>query len=384
MLRLFSDCLEMTDPSGDGWTVHAELKRAYNQEKVPISQNSISWLLRTTATEEFIAFGPKTIWSACQSAVRSFLVHERNEEMLERLLGLSQQEKRKLSRSHATSIAHWLALRASERELLPMVIEGGRICNIAGFDWVEDELTPREFARTLPVIYYTWGLKFPDNVDKVEKHIAMELDEILEKGKWGMEVLLASILRREQQLGDEKKVEEELRCSVCHDDYSGLGIGVISPAWIAFLECTKTNHSLHCTCSSYLQRSGVLSSKPYTSSEYVSPFPENEEEVADEELPIVSTIDIVPLCLDFIASQSHVAKSYDPFTEAATMLYRAQGRTWLNDYVAGEKLCATCFLLSEQYIGEDGLGTETGFSEMPESFATCRVGGEGVCTFDKE
>ncbi|RYP46935.1 hypothetical protein DL768_006918 [Monosporascus sp. mg162] len=79
MLRLFSDCLELTDPSGDGWTVHAELKRAYNRERVPIPENSISWLLRATAAEEFITFGPKTIWSGIQSSVRSFLVHERNE-----------------------------------------------------------------------------------------------------------------------------------------------------------------------------------------------------------------------------------------------------------------------------------------------------------------
>ena len=99
MLRLFSDCLELTDPSGDGWTVHAELKRAYNKEKVPIPQNSTSWLLRNTASEEFIAFGPKSIWSALQSSVRSFLVYERNEKMLQRLLGLSPQETKKLVRA---------------------------------------------------------------------------------------------------------------------------------------------------------------------------------------------------------------------------------------------------------------------------------------------
>ncbi|GAB1317073.1 hypothetical protein MFIFM68171_07283 [Madurella fahalii] len=381
MLRLFSDCLELTDPSGDGWTVHAELKRAYNREKVPIPENSTSWLLRATAAEEFIAFGPKTIWSALQSSVRSFLVHERNEQMLQRLLGLSQEEKEKVSGSHATSIAHWLALRASERELLPMVIDAGRLCNIAGFDWVEDELTPSQFVRTLPVIYHSWALAFPSNIDKVEKSISVELEAILERGKWGMEVFLASMSLEELQLNDNESTKVESRCSVCHDDYSSIGIGVVSPAWIAFLECTKTNHRHRCHCSLYLENSGVISSPPqYTHpSEYISPFPEDEESIDEDP----ASLDISKLCHDFIDSRSVLTKSYDPFTEAATILYRAQGRTWLNDYVAGEVYCATCFLLREGYIGESGLGTEGEFSEMPESFSMCRVG-EGVYCFDKE
>jgi hypothetical protein len=383
MLRLFVDCLELNDPSDDGWTIHAELKRSYDQEKVPIPQSSISWLLRTTATEEFVAFGPKTIWSAVQSTVRSFLVHERNEEMLSRLLGLGRQERKTFSRSHATSIAHWLALRAGGRELLPMVIDAGRLCHITGFSWVEDELTPSQFVKNLPVLYHTWALAFQYNIGHEENHISLELETILERGKWGRENFLASILRKDQELDAEENETGESRCSVCHDDYSSLGIGVVSPAWITFLECTKTSHKFHCTCSSYLEKSGVLPSPPpYNPSEYASPFSEDEEAV-NEALPLESNIDILPLCHDFISSRSRITESYDPFTEVATLLYRAQGRTWLSDYKIGEKFCATCFLVREEYIGKDGLGTETYFPEMPESFMTWRLK-EAACTFDRE
>jgi len=376
MLRLFSDCLELTDPSGDGWTVHAELKHAYNKEKVPIPENSTSWLLRATATEEFISYGPKTIWSALQSAVRSFLVHERNEDMLQRLLGLCREKRKRVSRSHAASIALWLALRASQRDLLPMLIDAGRMLRIAGFDWVKDELTPRQFVRALPMVYHRWALVFPNNIDQVEASISQELNTILEKGQWGVDDILASISQKEQQHvdgKDERSGTGKSRCSTCHDDYSGLGIGVVSPAWISFLECTKTKHKHRCDCSSYLRIRGVLPTRrrPAPFSEHTPPL-NKDEEAADEY--------IYSLCVDFIASQSHLAKPYDPFAEAATILYRAQGRTWLNSYTPWCALCATCFLQSEQYIGENGLGTEGKFAEMPESYVMWRVE-EDVCLF---
>ncbi|KAJ6197642.1 hypothetical protein J3E72DRAFT_419073, partial [Bipolaris maydis] len=54
MLRLFSDCIELTDPKSDGWTVHEWLKRTYAQESVPISQNSITWLFHCAPTEHTV------------------------------------------------------------------------------------------------------------------------------------------------------------------------------------------------------------------------------------------------------------------------------------------------------------------------------------------
>ncbi|KAI1324748.1 hypothetical protein F5Y16DRAFT_423631 [Xylariaceae sp. FL0255] len=395
MLRLFDDCLELTDPSGDGWTVHAELKRSYNKEKVPIPENAITWMLRSTASEEFIAFGPKTIWTATQCAVRSFLVQERNEQILQKLLRLSPQQKKAISSSHATGIAHWLALRASERELLPMVIDAGRLCQISGFTWIQDDLTPSQFVKALPVIYRAWAVAFPSNMDTVESAILSELEVLLEKEKWNRESLLSALPRKDEggyewiEKGDEnveKLGTEGLICSGCGDDYSSLGIGVVSPARIAFLECAKTGHEFNCACASYLEASGALPSPPPYSveSEYSSPFEEEApEEGVEEELPLVSGMDITSLCEEFIASRQDHTNSYDHFTEAASLLYRAQGRTWTSEYRFGEKFCATCFLLREEYIGKDGLGTETSFSKIPDSFLTWRLS-EAACTFDKE
>lgn len=387
MLRLFTDCLELTDPSGDGWTVHAELKRSYNKEKVPIPENSVSWLLRATASEEFIVFGPKTIWTALQSSVRSFLVHERNEEMLQRLLGLSEKDRQSVNESHATCIAQWLALRASEGELLPMIVDAGRLCNITGFDWVQDELTPREFVRTLPVIYHAWALAFPNNVDQAESQISAELRVIMERGKFRVHDFLVSTTGSNKQDPDEKEQKRELRCSVCDDDYTQLGIGVVSPAWISFVECTKTNHVHRCDCSSYLAGCGFLPPASHRTvslntpvSEYVSPFQDEDEE---DFQGIPPSLDIPQLCEDYIASDAHLTNTYDPFTEAATMLYRAQGRIWLGAYREGEAVCGTCFLQGERYIGENGLGTEGDFPDIPDSYSMCRVG-EGVYCFDKD
>ncbi|KAM7210787.1 hypothetical protein V8F06_013834 [Rhypophila decipiens] len=401
MLRLFSDCLELTDPSGDGWTVHAELKRSYNREKVPIPENSISWLLRATASEPFVAFGPKTIWTALQSSVRSFLVHEQNEQLFQSLMGLSGEQKKNISNTRATSIAHWIALKASGRKLLSMVLDAGRWCNIKGFDWVEDDLTPNKFVKILPDIYHAWAVSFPNNVELVQTYMALELEMMLEKANMEKEYFLAFISQNDSFAESEKQHAPtachqndnvpRMRCSACQDDYSALGMGVVSPAWIAFQECIKTNHRHQCGCLSYLHANGYLcplvreSPPPSKGSEYIYPFAEEDEdeEPAHKEESPSHQAELNNLCNIFIAAQSQhpTESSYDPFTEATTILYRAQGRTWLSkvDYGADETLCATCFLLREQYLGLESAEGE--FPDMPASYAMCRAG-EGEFCFD--
>ena len=93
MLRLFSDCIELTDAKSDGWTVHAWLKRAYARESVPISQNSITWLLHGTATEEYVEFNASSFWCGLQHAVRTVLCHERHGCFLDQILALSCQSE---------------------------------------------------------------------------------------------------------------------------------------------------------------------------------------------------------------------------------------------------------------------------------------------------
>jgi hypothetical protein len=362
MLRLFSDCLELSDPSGDGWTVHAELKKAYNKEKVPVSRNSISWLLRTTASEKLVAFGPKTVWHALQHAVRSFLVHERDNQFLQRLLNPSKEIEKGVSTSHAASLSHWLALRASQRKLLPMVVDAGRYLHLGGFDWVEDDITPSHFVKALPVIYTTWSLALPDNIDKVEAFIEIELEGIYEKTAWTPEFILESISGKEDTCHNQQNSK---CCSVCGDDYSRLGVGIVAPAWITFIECIKTSHKFHCSCSEFLQKSGATQT-PVNLND-----PVDGDLDVDEEFFREADEDISQHCEEHM--QKYLAdKGADPFLDAATLLYRAQGRVWLSAYEPDDLLCATCFLMSEQYIGEDSLGTEGEFSPMPESFVMFR------------
>lgn len=366
MLRLFADCLDLSDPHADGWTVHAELKRAYNKEKAPVSRNSIMWLLRITASEKFVAFGPKTIWSAVQHAVRSFLVHERSNGVLQKLLDLQGNRANLISNSHATAFAHWFALRGSERELLPMVLDAGRFCQIQGFDWVEDDITPSQFIKALPVIYATWSIALPNSVDKVEELIMLELDACLARIGWTREgfVKLLSTIGRDDE--DIDAYDDTCRrcCSACGDSYGHEGLGLVQPSHIAFTECTKTGHRMNCNCPKFLVRYDLNIPVMRRSD---SPHSEAMDSDCDEEF-----FDAEATLPDRDSHRSTTAIA-DPFLDAATMLYRAQGRTWIGHYNVEEELCATCFLLREEYIGEDGLGTERVFSPMPLSFEMFRA-----------
>src|SRR5262249_44083707 len=147
----------LSDPNSDGWTVLIEVGSAYNKEKVPQPENSHAWFMRHTSTENIISFSAKMVWQGLQHATRSFLVHERDNQVLQTLLDLDQDGGKTFSPSHATAIAQWLALRASQRELIPMIIEAGKFLHMNGFDWVEDNLTPTQFVRTLPAMYRAWA-----------------------------------------------------------------------------------------------------------------------------------------------------------------------------------------------------------------------------------
>jgi hypothetical protein len=364
MLRLFADCLELSDPTGDGWTVIGSLVKAYNKENVPVSDISVNWLLRLTQSEKIIAFGAKSIWDGIQHAVTSFLVHERDNRVLQQLLNLDSDTEKEISKSHATSIAHWLALRASERELLPMVIEAGRFLHIDGFDWVDDQITPVQFVRALPVIYAAWAHALPSGIDRVQELVTQELVDILEKVSWTKQLLLQSILRQ----SDAKDIDEEhsLYCTTCNDDYTILGAGLVDPRLITFTECAKTRHRFSCTCSEFLTSAGVLD----TVLERGDSAGENDSDVDEEFFKEVEK-DISELCNEY--SKMHIGEERpDPFRDAATMLYRAQGRRWIGNYERLEMLCGTCFLRREQYVAGNEVGAEPAFTEMPESFGIFR------------
>ena len=82
---------------------------------------------------------------------------------------------------------------------------------------------------------------------------------------------------------------------------------------------------------------------------------------------------------EFFDAQPHVfhdedlqiAPTSSMFTDIATLLYSAQGKMWLGEHSVGERLCSTCLLLKEKYIGKDGLSAD--FPPMPMSFDGLRV-----------
>lgn len=62
MLRLFTGCLGLSGPISGGWAVIGALVRSYNKGNVPLSPNSVNWLLEALPAGGMVAFGPKTIW----------------------------------------------------------------------------------------------------------------------------------------------------------------------------------------------------------------------------------------------------------------------------------------------------------------------------------
>jgi hypothetical protein len=116
-------------------------------------------------------------------------------------------------------------------------------------------------------------------------------------------------------------------------------------------------------CQSFLKHN----ESPATIPAYTGAYHDNldgDESDTDEEY-----FDAQPHLFNTLSVQDQPVSNM--FLEIATLLYTAQGRNWMGEYEIGERLCATCFLLKEQYIGEDGLAAE--FPPMPKSFEGLRA-----------
>jgi hypothetical protein len=377
MLRLFVECLDITEPEADDWIVHAALKSAASMEKAPPSKSAITWLMRATASEPYVTFGSKTIWTATQSAVRSFLVQERDGAVLERILGIDSDLRGKVTTSHLEAFAHWFALRAAGRELLPMVLDAGRFCQIQGFDWVKDDITPSQFIKALPVIYAAWAVAMPNGLDQVLDSVKAELDICLEKLGWTQTAFLETLLSAASQ--DVKVDTGNIlpACSECGDCYGRQCYGLVQPARIQFLECIKTDHRRNCKCLKFQQDVEPNNrTTPGHSFEYNS---DSDTESTDEEFFDAEADPTSAFTTDQLPNP--VDTPSDPFLDAATMLYRAQGRNWIGEYKSDEILCATCYLRRERYIADGSLRSEEDFTPMPESFAMYRSDVE-YCTVE--
>jgi len=362
MLRLFFECIDISDTEGDGWCVHDWLKRAYARERVPISRNSITWLLHLTLNEQYVEFSVRNVWSALQHAMRSVLNHAHHNNYLEQILGLSSEERLEINKRHLHAIASWFALRVIGRVVLPMAVNAGSFLQMKGFDWMEDNLTHKQYLQALPSIYSAWCSAVLDCIEQLEVYMREELDDYL--CRMGMKRrTFVRVLTQTKDIPHGAGKSSRTACTHCGDDYGPFAGGLVEPARIAVTECVKSGHNSNCVCDTVQKGSTILEElRDYTGmlqTDDTDDDTQSDDEFSDAQPQVFNDTDL------------QTNPTSNMFTDVATLLYSAQGRIWLGEHSIGERLCSTCLLLKEKYIGEDGLSAD--FPPMPRSFEGLRV-----------
>jgi hypothetical protein len=235
-----------------------------------------------------------------------------------------------------------------------------------GFDRFDDDITQAQFLKAFPRIYTAWCYALLDCVEKAEEHMRLELEHSMKKLGWKRSVLLNAISRANTVVeGSYKEHHHKRVCTRCKDDYGALGFGLVEPARIAIAECIRTNHKFKCACPNTHDNDIDAFDSPLPV--YPEVWHEEDSDTGEEFFDAESHLIVNP----HYPSQELCVEPPDLFLDTAVMLYRSHGRIWMGEYEIGDHLCATCFLLEEQYISEDGLGTD--FPPMPKSFEGLRV-----------
>ncbi|KAH3964989.1 hypothetical protein HBI56_149970 [Parastagonospora nodorum] len=365
MLRLFSDCIDISDSTSDGWTVHEWLKRTFARERVPISQNSVTWLLGATANEQYVDLTPRIAWIGLQHAVRSVICHAQHSRILQRILDLSDSDHNALNQQHFNSISSLLALKVSGQVLLPMALTAGSFLRIRGFDWAHDYMTHKQYMQALPSIYSAWCYAVLDCVETLERSMDMEFEKCLQQLGWSRQHFLDAMSHTHTDTRKITESPEDSACIRCCSDYRAFPEGLVAPHWIAVSECVRTQHAMDCICqeaSEHTSSSTHAVLRDYYDRKYIG---SDDAEDSDNEDPFY---DAAPYAFDesFLASVNPSIT----FFNIATLLYRAQGRAWMGKYAVNDRLCATCFLQQENYIDHDGLIAD--FPPVPDHFTRIR------------
>jgi len=328
-------------------------------EQSHMAETGVSWLLNQNQTESFIVFGANSVWHALQLAVRAFLIQEHDSQVVYRLLRLDKKHQNHKVQSHISAIGHWLAVRATERDLLPLLLQAGQFLGINGFDSSEDAdaISKRQFVQLLPYVYNGWAKGLPQALRNIKLVVEAELDFVLEELSINRESLVHCIQRASNE-SPGSGTNTQYKCLTCSDNYFDLGSGLVQPRRISFIECRITRHKFFCQCREFLRALGVLQRQP---------VPDDVD--VDEEFFKETGDDVDQLCKesDRLYPDEKI-KLGDPFHDAATMLYRVQGRRWIETYEPSELLCATCFLKREGYIGENGSIHHHRFTPAPKNY----------------
>ena len=368
MLRLFEDCVDLSEPDSEGWTIVGDLVSSFNQEGSSVHSNSIIWFLTALKTDSMVGFGPKTLWHGLQHAIRSFMdIAEKNKVVQSRL---DLMVGGGFPPSHAMAIAFWIALLSTSGELLPMILAGGSVWHMEGFDFDQDsEVDPVQLAKQRPEIHTTWSKILKASLERADKIFNSELDALIEASRWSHE-LFQELKSPRHNVRDQ--FEESLCCSECNDDYTRLKLGLVEPRRIAFAECTKLQHRSHCACREFL---GSQEQLPYSLYDSLDDDSSDGEHFHDAESQHGSEAEIGldeeswRLECDRYIREEECAGRNDPFKDVATLLYRCQARLWLATYEPRQRLCGTCFLRSEGYTNNDVPDNSAFWSSMPMSFS---------------
>ncbi|EPE27940.1 Ankyrin repeat-containing protein [Glarea lozoyensis ATCC 20868] len=369
MLRLFEDCVDLSEPDSEGWTIVGDLVSSFNQEDSSVHSNSIIWFLTSLKTDSMVGWGPKTLWHGLQHAVRSFVDIARKNKLVQRQLGLIVGGE--FPGSYAMAIGHWVALLTAGKKLLPMIVTGGSIWHMEGFDYDrESEPDPVVLAKMRPYIYTEWSKALRANLERADEVFDTVLATILEELNWSPDKL------RSLKFNKHEQEDHRLRCSTCNDDYSLLKLGLVEPSWIAFVDCTEFQHRYNCTCQEFLQSQGRCSMPPDIGGESSRPDSDSEDDFfydagsqhGDVEGSASNDQPWFSECSKYIQEIDN-ENIHDPFQEVALLLYRCQARLWLGVYEPGQRFCGTCFLRSEGYMDEDVTENgDFGSSRPNESF----------------
>lgn len=372
MLRFFEDCIDLSEPDSEGWVILGDLVSAFDQEGSSVIGNSIMWFLTAMNADSMVGFGPKALWHGVQHAVRSFINLANRDRVVQDRLDVIVGGK--FPETCASAIAHWMALIIAGKNLLPMILDGGSIWHMEGFDYDPDsEVDPVVLAKQRPYIYNTWSKTLKANLERAHKLFASELAATLEIYNCSQAVLQDLKASKFEGTVNGK---HSLRCSCCHNDYSSLKFGLVEPSHVAFVECIKFQHRYNCACEEYIRTRGRshepvnilinLTADGLAYEDDIFQDAKPQHEIDDE-----SDTGGQPLwhveCERYMTQPEH--KDFkDPFRDAASLLYRAQARLWLGNYQPGQRLCGSCFLRSEGYMDEDVQNNGDFWSCVPNSF----------------
>jgi hypothetical protein len=365
MLRLFEDCVDLSEPNSEGWTILGDLVSSFNQEGSSVDSNSIIWFLTSLKTESIVGWGPKTLWHGLQHAVRSFVDIAQKNKVVQGQLNVMVDDE--FPASYAMAISYWVSLLTAGKRLLPMIVAGGSIWHMEGFDYDPDsEVDPVILAKQRPYIYTEWSKMLRASLEKADEVFSSELATTVKELNWSQDTLKRL---KSSKLNEREQDNDPLCCSVCNDDYSLLKLGLVEPSWVAFVECTEFHHRYNCTCQEFLQSQGRLSKLPHIERDNSRDDSDSENEFFyDAEERDSDGQTWLLECNRYIREIDN-ENVKDPFREIAALLYRSQARLWLGAYEPGQRLCGTCFLRSEGYMDEDATDNGDFWASKPMSFS---------------